>query len=55
MGSFPETKIIDPNFLPRETSAVQKFCTDDVNLSRIWSGALIGQCSSYIVLAIVYE
>ena len=30
MGSFPETKIIDPNFLPRETSAVQKFCPDDV-------------------------
>ena len=29
MGSFPETKI-DPNFLPRETSAVHKFCTDDV-------------------------
>ena len=41
--------------LPRETSAPQqqKFHTDDV--SEIWSGALIGRRSRYIVLAIVYE
>ena len=41
--------------LPRETSAPQqqKFNTDDV--SGIWSVALIGRRSSYIVLAIVYE
>ena len=39
------------------TSATQwqKFHTDDQNLSAIWSEALIGQQSSYIVLAIVYE
>ena len=41
--------------LPRETSAhqQQKLHTDDV--FGIWSGALIGRRSSYIVLAIVYE
>lgn len=32
-----------------------KFSADDVKLSGIWSGALIGWRGSYIVLAIVYE
>ena len=31
----------------------QEFHTDEENLSRIWSGALIGQHSSYLVLAFV--
>ena len=42
--------------LPRETTSAhqqQKLHTDDV--FGIWSGALIGRRSSYIVLAIVYE
>ena len=33
----------------------KKFNADDVKLSKIWSGALIGWRGSYIVLAIVYE
>ena len=33
----------------------QKFHTDDQDLSAIWSEALIGRRSSYIVLAIVYD
>ena len=43
--------------LPGGTSAPQwqKFHTDEENLPRIWSGALIGQHSSYIVLAFVDE
>ena len=42
---------------PEGTSAPQrqKFHTDDVNLSGICLGVLIGRHSSYIVLAIVYE
>ena len=41
----------------RGTSATQwqKFHTDDVNLSGIWSEELIVRRSSYFVLAIVYE
>ena len=44
------------DFSPVEmsTSQRQKFHTDDV-MSGIWSGALIGWRSSYIILAIVYE
>ena len=50
--------VANGDVLPGVTSAPQqqKFYTDDNwNLSGIWSGALIGWCSGYIVLSIVYE